>query len=158
MLKQTLASLAPVALIVVATACGGASSSTTEEDEQGTPQASGADTTGDGVADEQVERSESEIRRGGAVRGGAVVGGRGVVAGGRGVVAGGRGVVVGRRGWVGGRWAPGWGWVNGQWIAGGAGQYTCVTDLDCVGPLGPNVAVCSYDPALALGYCIAPNW
>ncbi len=101
-----------------------------------------------------------------------VAGGRGVVAGGRGVAVGGRGVAVGgrgvyagggravgvRRGWVGGRWAPGWGWSGGRWIVGGGAQYTCVTNLDCAGPLGPGVAVCSYDPAVALGYCVSPGW
>jgi hypothetical protein len=62
-------------------------------------------------------------------------------------------------GWFGGRWVPGnWGWANGQWVVGGGVQYTCVVDDDCVGPLGPGVAVCSYDPMVALGYCIAPNW
>jgi hypothetical protein len=174
MLKQAIAaiaSLAPFALVVAATACGGASSSTSGEDEQGDPQASIA---GDGVADEQVASTESELRRvgGGAAAGrgvvaggrGVVVGGRGVAVGGRGVAVGGRGVVAGgravgvRRGWVGGRWAPGWGWSGGRWIVGGGAQYTCVTNLDCVGPLGSGVAICSYDPAVALGYCVAPSW
>jgi hypothetical protein len=50
MLNQTVASLAPFALILAATACGGASSPTTTEDEQGTPQANSADISGDGVA------------------------------------------------------------------------------------------------------------
>jgi hypothetical protein len=55
-------------------------------------------------------------------------------------------------------WAPGWGWSHGVWVAGGTGQYTCVTDVDCAGPLGTGVAVCSYDPAVALGYCVGPSW
>ena len=178
MLKKT-ELVAPFAVIVVATACGGESPSASGEGEQGTPQAKGAEdlrSTGDGVTDEQLADSESELRAvGGVRRGGAVavggrgvavggrgvaVGGRGVAVGGRGVAVGGRGVAVGgvRRGWVGGRWAPGWGWSHGAWVVGGGGQYTCVHDLDCAGPLGPGVAVCSFDPSVGLGYCIAPNW
>ena len=166
MLKKA-AMLAPFAVLVVATACGGESASTSGEGEQGTPQANGAeDLKGaeNGVTDEQLADSESELRGaavGGVRRGGAVaVGGRGVAVGGRGVAVGGRGVAVGgvRRGWVGGRWAPGWGWSHGAWVVGGGGQYTCVHDLDCAGPLGPGVAVCSFDPSIGLGYCVAPTW
>jgi hypothetical protein len=171
--------LAPFALIVAAAACGGESPSTSGEAEQGTPQANSAEdlrSTGDGVTDEQLADSESElraaggVRRGGAVRaGGVAVGGRGVAVGGaRGVAVGGArwggvgvgGVRVGgvRRGWVGGRWAPGWGWSHGVWVVGGTGQYPCVSDIDCAGPLGPSVAVCDYEPTLGLGQCVAPNW
>jgi hypothetical protein len=57
-----------------------------------------------------------------------------------------------------GRWSPGWGWKDGRWIIGGTVQYTCVTDTDCIGPLGAGVAVCSFDPAVAIGFCIAANW
>jgi hypothetical protein len=178
MLKKA-ALLAPFALIVVATACGGESPSTNGEGEQGAPQANGADglrSSGDGVTDEQLADSESELR-GAAVgvrRGGVAVGGRGVAVGGRGVAVGGRGVAVGgrgvavggrgvavggvRRGWVGGAWAPGWGWRNGVWVVGGTGQYSCVHDIDCAGPLGPGVAVCDFEPSLGLGQCVAPNW
>ncbi len=104
---------------------------------------------------------------GGGERGGergGVVPGEGERGGERGGVFGGRGERRGERGegfrhgWVNGRWAPGWGWSHGQWIVGGGDQYTCVSDPDCAGPLGPGVAICSYDPTVALGYCIAPNW
>lgn len=62
------------------------------------------------------------------------------------------------RGWSNGRWAPGWGWANGTWVVGGGAQYSCVVDADCVGAVGPNVAVCDFDPTVNLGYCVAPTW
>src|SRR5262245_55085066 len=77
MLKQAIASLAPFALVVAATACGGASSSTTAEDEESSPRSSSADMAGDGVTDEQVASTESELRR--VYGGGGAVAGRGVV-------------------------------------------------------------------------------
>jgi hypothetical protein len=184
MLKQQFALLAPSALIVAMAACGGESPSTTGEDEQDTQvnSAEGARTSpGDGVADERVATSESEVRRGGVRVAGArgfAVGGRvgGVAVGGarvggvaarggriggvrvRGVGFGGRRVVGVRRGWVNGVWAPGWGWANGAWVSGATVQYSCMTDDDCAAQLGPGVAVCSYEPTYNQGQCVAPGW
>jgi hypothetical protein len=182
MLKQ-IALLAPFALVVAATACVGESSS---EDEQATPQANSADealtSAGEGVADEPVASSESDLRaggvraggvRGGAVRVGGVRGGavgavgavgvggvrRGAVGVGGARWGGVRGGVVGvRRGWVNGVWAPGWGWNRGVWVVGGGLQYSCTTDVDCAAQLGPGVAVCSFEPTVGLGQCVGPGW
>jgi hypothetical protein len=177
MLKK-IASLVPFALIVAATACVG---ETSGEDEQGAPQEDRADealtSAGDGVTDEPVASSESELRAGGARIGGIRVGGAraggvrvgGVRAGGVAVGGarwggarwGGRrwGAIGGvRRGWVNGVWAPGWGWNSGVWVVGGGVQYACTTDLDCASQLGPRVAVCDFEPTVGLGQCVAPGW
>jgi len=206
MLKQAMALLAPVALIVAASACGSPSSSATGEDEQGNrvESTSSAVRQGGTGGGDQGGGNTRGPSGGGVVGAGNVPGPSGGAGGGGGNVPGpglggggpggnvpvpGGGAFGGRgdhgpghhehgggggygrgghehgpwgarshRGWVHGRWAPGWGWSNGQWILGGTSQLTCVSDADCIGPLGPGVAVCSYDPTIALGYCIAPSW
>jgi hypothetical protein len=174
MLKRV-ALLAPVALIVAA--CAGQVSS--EEDDQGTPQTSSATealrhpadmgSAPPGGAGVQPPIGSVPPGAGGAVPpiGSVPPGAGGVrppigsvppgVGGVRPGVGWGRGRGF-RRGWVNGRWAPGWGWNRGVWVAGGAAQYSCVTDVDCAAALGPGVAVCDFEPLVGLGQCVAPNW
>jgi hypothetical protein len=166
--------LAPCALIVAASACGGESLSTTGEDEQVPTQAQvrggqggGGDMRGGEIQGGEGRGGEfpggagrgGEGRggegRGGEGRGGEGRGGEGRGGEGRGGEGHGRGH---RHGWVDGRWAPGWGWSNGVWIEGGTGQYSCVTDADCFRTLGPDVAICDFEPTVGLGQCVSPNW
>ena len=143
MLKRV-ALLGPCALIVAASACGGESLSTTGEDEQFPPQAEnrGGEMQGGEGRGGEFQGNEG---RGNEGRGGEFHGGEGR----------GRGH---RHGRVDGRWAPGWGWSNGIWIEGGTGQYPCVSDNDCAGPLGPSVAICDFNPTVGLGQCVSPSW
>jgi hypothetical protein len=129
MLKRV-ALLAPIALIVVATACGGEPYST-DSDQKGSDQ-------------EQVSVSQAELRADGDH-------GR---PGSSHVVSG----LHGRRGWVNGRWSPGWGWSRGVWVVGGTSQFECAADTDCIGPLGRDVAVCDFEPSVGLGQCVSPGW
>jgi hypothetical protein len=166
MIRRIIALVAPLAALVV-TACGSETPQATAGDAQGTREAQrmggATGAPGDLTGEDEVGNAESDLRvRGGAVRGVAVR--RGAVRGGavRGGAVRGGGFYGGRvhvhRGWVNGRWAPGWGWSGGRWIVGGVTQISCVVDDDCMASLGAGVAVCSYDPSVALGYCVGASW
>ncbi|HEX8791462.1 MAG TPA: hypothetical protein VF765_10970 [Polyangiaceae bacterium] len=163
---KSIALLAPLALIVIASACGTGDSFSDEQrlgssaSEQRQPGGGGqpGGVEHGGGQPGGVERGGGQpggIERGGGERGGER--GWGGELGGRGV---GHRIHEGRHhhGWINGSWSPGWGWSRGVWVEGGPEQISCVYDYDCDARLGPGVAVCDFDEAIGLGQCVAPDW